>query len=54
MKLINLGIASVVATLAGLTITANPVKAAVIDFESGFSDGDFVGTINNATCNEYN
>ena len=52
MKLINLGIVSVVATLAGLTITANPVKAAVIDFESGFSDRQSVGTITGSDGNQ--
>ena len=52
MKLINLGIASVVATLAGLAITANPVKAVVIDFESGFSDRDSVSTVTGSDGNQ--
>jgi hypothetical protein len=50
MKLINLGIASIVATLAAFA--ANPAKAAVIDFESGFSDGDSVGTVTGSDGNQ--
>ena len=52
MKLINLGIASVVATFASLTIAANSAKAAVIDFESGFSDRDSVGTVTGSDGNQ--
>ena len=52
MKLINLGIASVVATFASLTIAANSAKAAVIDLESGFSDRDFVSTVTGSDGNQ--
>ncbi|MCJ8279392.1 MAG: hypothetical protein MJK14_05500 [Rivularia sp. ALOHA_DT_140] len=52
MRLINLGIASLVMTLASLTIAVNPASAAVIDFESGFSDGDSVGTVTGSDGNQ--
>ena len=52
MKLINLGIASFIATLAGLTIATNPASAAVINFESGFSDRQSVGTVTGSDGNQ--
>ncbi|MGB3636420.1 MAG: PEP-CTERM sorting domain-containing protein [Rivularia sp. (in: cyanobacteria)] len=52
MKLINIGIASILATLAGFAIATNPAKAAVIDFESGFSDRQSVGTVTGSDGNQ--